>query len=253
MKKYLALLLILLSVLAVLVACTFVSPGGDTTEAQTTAVVTDPDTETEPDSANPVDTTAAVEETTVIDPDEIITPETTAAPETETAEPDPTGVRLNHERVEKQFQSPVGVKVTREELEDEGYVVKITSTGVSSDPQVFFNYNNYRRVVGGEKLLAQDYQYVILRVKTEQCSSAKFELFYCAGSVSGATGDCVLQSSFNNASDDWQYIVFNMTNANAWSGQINGFRFDYQLSTAGAGETMYISAVWFAKDVADAL
>ena len=249
MKKYLALILSLLTVLAILVACTTADPGADTTADETT-VGSDSVTEPSADSETAPGETAPSEETTVVDPDNIVEPDTTASEtaEPETAEPDPTGVRLNHERVERQFQSASGVKVTREEVDGEGYVVKITSTGATSDPQVFFNYENYRKVVKGDQIMAEDYRYIILRVKTENCSSAKFELFYCAGSVTGATSDCVLQSSFNNASDEWQYIVFDMANANAWKGKVHGFRFDYQLSAAGAGETMYISAVWFAKD-----
>ena len=243
MKKYVALILTLLSFIAILVACTTVEHGNETTAAQTEAV-TSPGTD-EPTSA---DTTASVGETTAPDPGPIVNPDTTAA-ETETAEPDPAGVRLNDEKVLKHFSGANAVAVSREEVEGEGYVVKITSTGASGDPFVSFNYNNYRKIVKADRLLAEDYQYIILRVKTENCSSAKFELFYCVGSVTGATGDCVLQSSFNNDTDEWQYIVFNMTNANAWKGQINSFRFDYQLSTADAGETMYVSAVWFAKDV----
>ena len=252
MKKHLALLLMILSLIAVLVACTAVLDDSAETTVGGTTAVTDPSadagTDAETDAETVADATAPSEETTVVGPEDIVHPETTAA-ETETSEPDPVGVRLNHERVDRQFQSAVGVTVTREEIEGEGAVAKITSTGASSDPQVFFAYNNYRKLLKADKVMAEDYRYVILRVKTENCSSAKFELFYCAGSVTGAAGDCVTQSSFNNDSSDWQYIVFDMANANKWNGQVNGFRFDYQLSTAGAGETMYISAIWFAKDV----
>ncbi len=240
MKKYLALILTVLTVITILVACTVVS-SDETTAAQTEAV-TPPVTEAD----TPPDTLP--EETTVIAPEPIVDPETTA-PETETAEPDPVGVRLNDEKVIKHFSGANGVAVSHVEAEGEGYVVKISSTGASGDPFVSFGYNNYRKMVKADRVLAEDYQYIILRVKAENCSSAKFELFYCVGSVTGATGDCVLQSSFNNASDEWQYIVFNMAGANGWKGQVNSFRFDYQLSTAAADETMYISAVWFAKDI----
>ena len=241
MKKLLALMLTVLSVIAILVACTTANPGSETTAAQT-ETDTEPATEGDTTVSTAVDSTAPVDETTAEDPD-------TTAAETAPAEPDPVGVRLNHERIERQFSGANAVAVSREEVEGEGYVVKITSTGASGDPQVGFSFNNYRKVLKADRIMAEDYRYVILRVKTENCSSAKFELFYCVGSVTGATGDCVLQSSFNNASDEWQYIVFDMNGANGWKGQVNSFRFDYQLSTAAAGETMYISAVWFARDV----
>ena len=132
MKKYLALILSLLTVLAILVACTTADPGADTTADETT-VGSDSVTEPSADSETAPGETAPSEETTVVDPDNIVEPDTTASEtaEPETAEPDPTGVRLNHERVERQFQSASGVKVTREEVDGEGYVVKITSTGAT--------------------------------------------------------------------------------------------------------------------------
>ena len=58
----------------------------------------------------------------------------------------------------------------------------------------------------------------------------------------------MLQSSFDNATDEWQYIVFDMAAAAKWTGVIHGFRFDYQLSTAGADENMYVSHMYFAKN-----
>ena len=244
MKKHLALLLTVLSLIAILVACTAVIDDTAETTVGETAAMTDPAT----DSETAAGATDPSEETTAAGPENIVNPDTTAA-ETETSEPELLidGFAMDHERVERQLTGATGLSATRVELDGE-YVVKLSSTGASQDPSVFFNVRNYCTAKKIDKLKADDYQYVILRVKTENCSSAKFELFYCAGSVSGATGECVLQASFDNASSDWQYIVFNMKNANLWTGVINGFRFDYQLSTAGAGENMYISHVYFAKN-----
>ena len=246
MKKHLAWILALITVISILAACTTGGGTTDTTVGDTTvtdAPTAEPtDAPTEPDETPTDDPT---EETTV-NPDDIVV---TDPAETEPEEPTLLidGFAMDHERVDRQFSGANAMKAERVEM-DGSYVVKLTSTGASSDPQIFFNVRNYCTAKKIDKFNAEDYQYVILRVKVENCSSAKFEMFYCAGSVTGATGECVLTSSFNNATDDWQYIVFNMKNANKWTGVVQGFRFDYQLSTAGADENMYVSHVYFAKN-----
>ena len=248
MKKHLAWILALVTVLAVLAACTTGS-GNDTTVGDTT--VTDPATDeptaapteapTEPPTEEPT------EEDTTVAPADIVA---TDPPETE--EPtDPyleiDGFAMDHERVDRQFSGANAMKAERVEM-DGLQVVKIYSTAASQDPFIFFNAGNYCTAKKISKFKADDYRYVILRVKAENCSSAKFELFYCAGSVTGATGECVLQTSFDNVDPDWQYIVFDMNGAAKWTGTIHGFRFDYQLSASAADEAMYISHMYFAKN-----
>ena len=252
MKKHLAWILALITVLAVLAACTTGS-GNDTTDGDTT--VTDPataeptDAPTEEPTETPTEepTETPTEGETTVNPDDIVD---TDPPETE-APTDPyleiDGFALDHERVAKQFSGASAMKAERVE-KDGLQVVKIYSTAASQDPFIFFNSQNYCTAKKLGKFTADDYQYVILRVKAENCSSAKFELFYCAGAVTGATGECVLQASFDNATEDWQYIVFDMNGAAKWTGLIHGFRFDYQLSTSAADEAMYISHMYFAKN-----
>ena len=251
MKKHLAWILALVTVLAVLAACT-TGGGNDTTVGDTT--VTDPATNeptdapteepTEPPTEEPTDT--PTEEVTTVNPDDIVV---TDPPETEPTDPylEIDGFALDHERVDRQFSGANAMKAERTEM-DGLQVVKIYSTAASQDPFIFFNVGNYCTAKKIAKFKADDYRYVILRVKAENCSAAKFELFYCAGAVSGATGECVLQSSFDNVDPEWQYIVFDMNGAAKWTGVIHGFRFDYQLSASAAGEAMYISHMYFAKN-----
>ena len=243
MKKLLPWFLILISTITLLVACTVGGGEGDTTESAFGVT----DTVTEEPTVVLEETTQAQEgtteeETTEEEPDEEGTTE-----EIMEAELIADGFAMDHERVERQFSGANSVSAERVEM-DGSYVVKLTSTSASQDPFIFFNVKNYCTAKKIDKIRSGDYRYVILRVKVENCSSAKFDLFYCAGSVTSATGDCMLTSSFDNSSDDWQYIVFNMTNANLWTGIVNGFRFDYQLACSDAGEAMYISHIYFAKD-----
>lgn len=261
MKKRFARLLtvmaLTLTVIAVPVACTAGGDGTDTApvnDTEESRAVTAPATEestieeptaqvTDPAESDPT-------EVTTVQPGEIVNPETTAEetrPETNPLA-DIDGFDFDFEQVANHFSGEHLMSSERVELEDEGYVVKLSSTAAGNDPFIFFNFRTYRTAKKLPKYQAEDYAYVILRVKAEGCSTAKFELFYCAGSVTQPTGACVLQSSFHNDGDDWQYIVFNMKNANDWNGVIQGFRFDYQLSAAGAGENMYLSHVYFAKN-----
>jgi hypothetical protein len=71
MKKYLALILSLLTVFAILVACTTADPGADTTEDQTT-VGSNSVTEPSAGSETTAGETAPSEETTVVNPDNIV-------------------------------------------------------------------------------------------------------------------------------------------------------------------------------------
>ncbi len=247
MKKHLAWILALVTVLAVLAACTTGS-GNDTTVGDTT--VTDPATNepTDAPTEEPTEppTEEPTEDTTTVNPDDIVV---TDPPETEPSDPLLVidGFAMDHERIERQFSGASSMKAERVEM-DGRYVIKLSSTAASSDPFIAFNVKNYCTAKQIDKIKADDCQYIILRVKAENCSSAKFELFYGAGAVTGATGECFLQAAFNNASEEWQYIVFNMKNAAKWTGTVNYFRFDYQLSAAGAGENMYVSHVFFAKN-----
>ena len=246
MKKHLVLFLTILSVLAVLVACTVAGPDGETTGSATTAA---PDVTT--DAATVPGTDAP--ETTV---DETTAGETTVGEETTASEPETEapetlpadGFRFDYKNISRQFSNANAMGVELAELEGEGTVVKLFSKGASGDPFIEFNVKTYAKAVDATLAMAEEYDYIVLRVKAENCSTAKFELFYCAGSVSSPVGNCVLQSSFNNATDEWQYIVFDMKNAASWTGAINRMRFDYQVSCAAADEVMYISHMFFAKN-----
>lgn len=241
MKKYAPLLIALLAVLTILVACT---TGGNEATTPTDTTVNDPATGDVTDPVTGDATDPSTGDTT--DPG---TDATTDVPTQEIVQPEQPmdGFAMDHERIERQLSDASGLKATRVEL-DGNYVLKLSSTGATSDPQVYFNVKNYCTAKKIDKLQADDYDYVIFRVKAENCSSAKFELFYCAGSVTGPAPDCVMQSSFDNASTEWQYIVFDMTKVGKWTGVVHGFRLDYLTSAAGAGEDMYISHIYFAKD-----
>ncbi len=242
MKKRIALLLTATLLAASLAGCntgktdeTETDSMGGTTVAETTSEETETESKADETSGETTSTSETESET-----------------ETET-EIVPEGVLLDHKRLENSLESPNLLTGSRFEDAEMGYVLKLTSNSGGDDPNITLNFRNYCKAYGADPFAAENYRYILLRVKTEKCSQSTFDLFYAAGRNSGITGECSVQSSFDNSGDGWQYIVFDMEKAAGWEGDITLLRFDYQPRVISAGETMYISAIWFAKDEVEML
>ncbi len=240
MKKYLVLLLVILSVIALLVACTTeqVDPKDTDTQANTPGVTdttpdTTPDTDPDTDAATDTDTDGATESETPAETEPAFVPD---------------GLMLDHKRVATMSVSNNHVKVSREEDPDYGYVLKLTTTQASGDPFASFDIKNYCKLNGVDPFNADDYDYVLLLVKVENCSQSTFDLLFGAGATTAITGEASAQGMYDNSSDDWQYVVFDMRNNPYWAGNVNIFRFDFENVATAAGETMYMAAIYFAKD-----
>ena len=136
MKKYAPLLIALLAVLTILVACT---TGGNEATTPTDTTVNDPATGDVTDPATGDATDPSTGDAT--DPG---TDATTDVPTQEIVQPEQPmdGFAMDHERIERQLSGASGLKATRVEL-DGNYVLKLSSTGASADPQVYFNVKNY--------------------------------------------------------------------------------------------------------------
>ncbi len=252
MKKHLSLVLVILAVVALMVACTT-----DTTDPKDTAGKTDTPTVAPSQDADGPQTAAPTDDSVTPGtdgPTDSDSSQQPTEPESESdTEPEiqPDGVLLNHKRLQGHFTGGNLMRAERVEDADMGPILKLSSTAAGQDPHIQFSFKNYCKAFGVDPINADDYRYVLLYVKADGCSQGTFELLYGTGETTGITGRGLIQGVFDNSADDWQYIVFDMQNAAEWSGIINVFRFDYQTSVTAAGETMYISAVWFAKDEAE--
>ncbi len=248
MKKYMTLLLALLTLIAILVACTTEGPSKDTTDdTPSVSVPSATGDETDDDTVaptNPSDDTATPTDPVGSMTDAPTEPETDAPTEPEA---DPVGLRFDHKRLESVLHGGHNVKGDRYEDPDKGYVLKLTTTSGGDDPFISFNFKTYCKMNGIDPFKADDYPYLIFEVKTENCSQSIFDLLYGVGDVTGITGQSTAQAMFDNSADTWQYVVFDMSRATDWTGDINIFRFDYLPNAVSAGETMYIAALWFAK------
>ncbi|MBO7658226.1 MAG: DUF4091 domain-containing protein [Clostridia bacterium] len=224
-------------------------PTGEETEQPTEEQSEQP---TEEQSEEPTE-----EQPTAGQPTEVPTEQPTEAPteaptEEPTPEPGPTSatyVTFDSSKAVNYFTGPNATKASLEEDPDFGHVVKITTTGITNDPFIFFNYKGYLQAYGITPASASTYKVVLLKIRQENCSNSSFEIFYCAGSLTGAAAGYSRTSGFDNSDTDWQYVLFNLDGANGWNGTINGFRFDYMFTAAGANETIYVGAVILAKNM----
>ena len=247
--RWLPLILALATLMALLlVACTQ-GGNGDTTPADTT-VATDPATgepTAEPDTEAPTEEVTTEEETT----EEV----TTEDPATRINEPTDGAHVTFFEPTRPKFTSfvsgPNQCKASIVMDPTYGSVMKLTTTKGASDPFVTFNYAAYMKGLKLDAVSADEYKYIVMTIRAENCTSETFELFYYSGSIQGATPGYQTTATFDAGNDGWQKIIFDLTGAD-WTGQVNGFRLDFLASPGGEGETVYIYSIDFYKTAKEA-
>ena len=248
-RGWLALALALATLMALLlVACTG-NINGDTTPADTQAATdpttgepTDAPTEAPTDVPTHTDTEAPTEEATTEDP---------ATRENKPTDPaHVTFFQSKRPALSTIFGSTQQSKFEIVMDETYGSVLKLTTTG-ASDPFVSFNYGAYMKGLKLDAVNADEYKYIVLTIRPENCTSETFELFYCAGSVTGVTPGYQTTANFDASNEGWQKIVFDLSSA-AWSGKVNMFRLDFLTAPGGAGESVYIYSVDFYKTAKEA-
>lgn len=159
----------------------------------------------------------------------------------------PAHVRFSSKASSGVFTNPSACKATVEGNDTEGYVVKIATTGASNDPYIAFNYSNWMSMNSLQPVSADEYKYFIIRTKIENFTNTEFELFFTTSKSTGISADKSVFSVFSNADEDYQYITFNLGKSDKWTGNAGQFRFDFERTSAAAGETMTISDMYFAR------
>ena len=229
-----------------LVACTTDVPNEPTEEG--TPAVTDPATG---DSVTDAPTEQVTDQATDTPTEEV----TTDDPATRENKPtDPAHVTFFNSVRPKLTSIFNGANQCKFEIvmdETYGSVLKLTTTAGASDPFVSFNYNTYMKGVKLESVNADEYKYMVMTIRPENCSSETFELFYAAGSITGVTPGYQTTANFDASNEGWQKIVFDLSHAD-WSGRVNMFRFDFLTAPGGAGESVYIYSVDFYKTADEA-
>ena len=262
-NRLLPLILLLVTLTALLlVACTELGTQDTTTDS---AEVTDPATgepTVEPDTGEPTEapsdevTDTPTEEATEVPTEEPTTEEvTTEDPATRINEPtDPAHVTFFDSKRPKLNTILNGANQCKFEIvmdQTYGSVLKLTTTGGASDPFVTFNYATYMKGVKLTPVSADEYKYIVMTIRPENCSSETFELFYFSGNITGPTPGYQTTATFDAANDGWQKIIFDLSSAD-WSGNVGGFRLDFLTAPGGAGESVCIYSIDFYKTAKEA-
>lgn len=129
----------------------------------------------------------------------------------------------------------------------------LTNVDAANDPYAVFDLSRYLALTKKESISADTYKYVILKMKSVNCTTSAFELFYMAGDVKNPDAKCSVSTNFSNADSEYQYIYFDLSDEEYWNGNVNGFRFDYMFSAQAKGEGVVISSIIFATDYSHTL
>ncbi len=114
---------------------------------------------------------------------------------------------------------------------------KLTVTG--SDPFLYYDFALSDRELYAEDHLQVEIEYMIPTTNSQQNYTA--ELFYCAGSISDATGGVSLGSSLRT-DGGWHTMTFDLGGKDTWTGKIHKLRFDFFNTASNAGDVMYIKS-----------
>ena len=144
--------------------------------------------------------------------------------------------------LERIVRDPNGVKLSYNDSEDAFAMTVSTST---NDPFATLDLTKLERVD------AEDYRYVVLKVKTNVKANNSFALYYACGGDTGAAEARSIRETLY-ATNDWQYIVFDMQGKTGWSGSINNIRLDiFNSGYMQSGDAVYISSIALCKNDAE--
>ncbi len=122
----------------------------------------------------------------------------------------------------------------------------VTTSTTTGDPYATLSFSALAPIT------AEEAPYLVFKVKSTYEKAASFKLYYAAGSVGGATEQCVRIFSVKPG-DEWQYAVVDMSKASQWSGTINSIRLDViDNATVPAGVTVYIGAIVLCPSIEEA-
>ncbi len=126
-----------------------------------------------------------------------------------------------------------------------GKALSLQSTQKSSDPYVFFRYADLCGKLQLAPTSPDTVDYVILRVKNVSLYNTATEVFF----------DCVHETEVSASgllasTDDWQYLVLDMTKVDFFEGELRAMRIDWSKASDDAGNTMLLDGIYFAANEA---
>ena len=132
--------------------------------------------------------------------------------------------------------------------DDVTYVKFTTSGSVFNDPFISFEAQSYAKKTKKEVANLDVYKYVMLKVKSVGMTDGSFYLYYTTSKNTSISEKQVVSAMYDVNDSEWQYVFFDCSGEENWTGRIATFRFDYTMSAVGAGESLYISEIKFIAD-----
>ncbi len=140
--------------------------------------------------------------------------------------------------------SPVNVTLGYDAAEQ---AFRMTTDKATNDPYASLDFSSLQRVS------ADEYKYLVFKVKTNAKSASTFMLFYAAGSDNGAAAGRTKSFQVKPGMDEWQYITVDMSKLANWKGNINNIRLDiFDSVNSKANTSMYIGAIVLCKNSIEA-
>lgn len=128
--------------------------------------------------------------------------------------------------------------------EESAFCMEVTR--YTNDPFITLDYSRFARVK------AEEYPVIVLKVKTNCHKLSSFALYYSCGEDYGASEERVKRKAVR-VSEDWQYVIADMSGEEYWRGDINNIRLDvFDSIYTDAGTRMYIEGISLCKSLEEA-
>lgn len=121
-----------------------------------------------------------------------------------------------------------------------GTVLRVSSHEACNDPYFTLDYARICRELCLAPVRAESVNYMIFKVKDVSLNNVFFEVFYDCGKGAVQSVSKLLISS-----DDWQYVVLDMSDADGWNGELSRLRIDWQKASSAEENVLLISDIYF--------
>ncbi len=140
----------------------------------------------------------------------------------------------------------VGNNQTNVTFDEYGHLF-LSASNTTNDPYVTFNMQAYAAINNLPLLNTSDCGIIVLRVLADKNIEGKnFTLYYHSGGLNYAEGTRSVHAPFHG--DEWEYLVYDMSDEPYWTDQILGLRLDYATQIS-AGQKVCVSDILFFADI----
>lgn len=131
-------------------------------------------------------------------------------------------------------------------FDEYGHLI-LQSLETFNDPFVSFSLEKYSEITGLPLLRAEEYGIIVLRILADKKIDGKgFTLYYYSGGYDYAQGERAVNTPYEGG--NWEYLIYDMKDRNAWTDEILGMRLDYA-QYISAGQRVCVSDILFFENI----